>query len=180
MIDPSDQGSESSDRGVSPVIGVVLMAAVAVVLAAVVAMMAFGFEDRLRDPAPNGGFEQEYVASGADNTNDRPYVTITHQVGRTVDAENVVIKDEAGNTITWNNIWTGGPKVKATEYIHLDGFSSDSVLQPICEVGDTYTIILQDDQGRALIVNEWEAPRDPNLTPGSSSDSDGDGIPDWC
>jgi uncharacterized protein YdeI (BOF family) len=158
----------------------VLLTAIAVVLAGVVATLALGFEGKLREPAPSGGFDRAYSPSGVDNSGDRPYVTITHKVGRTIDAENVVIKDESGNEITWSDVWTGGPEVRAQEYVHIDGFGSDGALDPICGAGQTYVVVLEDDDGHSLIVNEWEVPTDPDLTTGPPSDSDGDGIPDWC
>lgn len=172
--------STAHSRGVSNVIGTVLMVAIVVVLAAVIASVAIGFEDDLRDPVPSGDFEQAYQPTGEGNTDDRPYVVITHQIGRTVDGDKIVIRDESGNSIRWNDVWTGGPEVKAGEYIHIDGFDSDSVLDPICEAGDTYTIILERDQGDSYVVNEWVAPEDPNLPPTSTHDDDGDGIPNWC
>jgi flagellin-like protein len=168
------------NRAVSPVIGVVLMVAIVVLLATVVAAMVLGLDDRLQDPAPVGGFNQDYVPSGADNTDDRPYVKITHRIGETVDGENIVIRDGAGNEITWSSVWTAGPEVQAGEYVHIDGFGSDSALDPICEAGDTYTIILQDEKGQTLIVNQWTAQSDPSLPEASPSDDDGDGIPNWC
>ncbi|MCU4802299.1 type IV pilin [Halobacteria archaeon HArc-gm2] len=170
----------SGSRGVSPVIGVVLLVSIVVVLAAVVASLAMGFEGELREPVPNSGFDRSYTPSGEGNTDDRPYVTITHQVGRSVDGDNIVIKDESGNTVIWADVWTGGPEVRAGEYVHIDGFDSDAALDPICEEGQTYWVILQDDEGNDLVVNEWTAPAAPALPPGSPSDSDGDGIPDWC
>jgi flagellin-like protein len=179
-VSTGDAGGPVGERGVSPVVGVVLLTAIAVVLAGVIATLAVGFEDQLRDPAPSGGFDREYAPTGADNTADRPYVTITHQVGRTIDAENVVIRDESGNEITWADVWTGGPEVHAQEYVHLDGFGSDAALDPICEAEQSYVIVLEDDEGDSLLVTEWEVPTDPDLPEGSPSDSDGDGIPDWC
>lgn len=168
------------DRGVSTVLGVVLLVALTVLLAATVASAGFGFWDRLDEPAPAGGFDRAYTASGEDNTDHRPYVTITHEVGRTVDADDVVIKDDSGNSIRWSDVWTGGPEVYAQEYVHIDGFGSDSVLDPICEAGQTYYVILRNDDGETLIFNEWTVPWDPELPAGSASDTDGDGIPDWC
>lgn len=168
------------DVGVSPVIGAVLMTAIVVLLAAVVGTVAFGFESQLREPAPSGGFDYEFVASGDGNTDDRPYVNITHRVGETVDSENIVIKDESGNSIEWGDVWTGGPEVYAGEFVHIDGFGSDGVLDPICEEGQTYRVIVQNDDGSSLIISEWAVPTPPDLPPGSPSDSDGDGIPDWC
>ena len=172
--------TRADERAVSPVIGVVLMVAIVVVLAGVFGTLLLGFEGQLRDPAPSGDFDREYVASGADNTDDRPYVVITHQVGRTVDADNIVIEDESGNSIQWNDIWTGGSEVRAGEFVHIDGFGSDSALDPICDEGDTYRVILENDEGETLVVQEWSAPAPPDLPAGSPSDSDGDGIPDWC
>lgn len=151
-----------------------------VVLAALVGSIAVSFEGKLREPAPNGGFEQEYYPTGADNTNDRPYVVITHEVGRTVDGDNIVIKDEGGNSVTWEEIWTAGPKVRSGERVHLDGFGSDGELRPICEAGQTYRIVFTNDAGETLVVNEWTAPSLPALPPSSPHDSDDDGIPDWC
>lgn len=164
----------------SAVLGVVLMAAIAVVLASLVAAMALGFSGELEEPATTGGFEQDFVPTGEGNANDRPYVVITHRAGRTADGDNVVIKDESGNTVTWADVWTAGPKVRAGDYVHIDGFGSDSALDPICEEGQTYWIILQDDAGETLVVNRWTAPEPPELPPGSASDADGDGVPDWC
>jgi uncharacterized protein YdeI (BOF family) len=147
--------SRSADgRAVSTVVGAVLLVAIAVVLAGVVATLATGFEGKLNDPAPAGSFDREYVASGEGNTDDRPCVTITHEIGRTVDADNVVIKDDSGNTIEWSDVWTGGPQVKAQEYVHIDGFASDSVLDPICHEGQTYYVILRNDDDETLIFNE--------------------------
>ena len=179
-----DRGNRRSGgqrtRSVSPVVGVTMMLVIVILLAAVIASMALGLEDRLREPAPSGGFEQDFVPSGQDNTDDRPYVKITHRVGRTVDGDNIVIRDESGNQVTWSDVWTGGPEVKAGEYVHIDGFESDGALDPICEAGQTYYVVLQNDEGRTIVVNEWTAPTDPDLPAGSPSDADGDGIPDWC
>lgn len=177
---PSFETPPEGPRGISPVLGVILMAGITVVLATVVASLALGFDSQLQEPAPPGGFDTDFVASGADNTDDRPYVTITHEVGETVSGDNIVIKDGSGNSITWHDVWTGGPEVHAGEYVHIDGFGSDRVLDPICEAGQGYQIILTDDDGDALVISEWEAPRDPDLPAGSSSDTDGDGIPNWC
>lgn len=171
---------ENTSRSVSPVVGVILMVGIVVILAAVVAMIVTGLGDEIGEPAPTGTFEYEYAASGEGNTDDRPYVNITYYTGETVDAENVEIIDDSGNTVTWADVWTGGSEINATEYVHIDGFGSDGALDPICEEGDSYRVVLRRDDGTSHTVTEWTAPRDPNLPSGSSSDNDGDGIPNWC
>lgn len=177
---PTDRRTTPTDaRGVSTVIGVVLMVVIVVILAGVVASMALGFDQKLRDPAPSGSFDHDYEPTGEGNTDDRPYVLITHMTGRTVDADNIVIRDESGNEIKWADVWTGGPEVKAGEYVHVDGFDSDGVLDPICEAGHTYYVVLKNDEGTTITVNEWTANSDPDLPAGSPSNR-GDGIPTWC
>lgn len=159
------------------------MVGIVMMLAAIVGSMILGVGDVLHEPAPQGHFEQEYVASGEGNTDYRPYVEVTHEFGKSVPADRIVIKDESGNTVEWGDVWTAGPTVAPGEYVHLDGFGSDGALDPICEEGDKYWIIFQDEDGDALMVNKWEAPSDPNLPPDAQADGfddDGDGIPNWC
>lgn len=172
--------SQEPCRAVSPVVGVVLMTAIVVVLAALVASLVLGFEGQLQEPTPRGVFESRYVPSGDGNTDDRPYVNITYRTGETANAENIEIIDESGNAVTWADVWTGGSKVNASEHVHIDGFGSDSTLDPICEEGDTYRVVVRNGDTNSNTITEWTAPRDPDLPSGSSFDDDGDGIPNWC
>jgi flagellin-like protein len=166
-------------RAVSQVIGVILLIAIVVILAAIVASLALGFDEKLQEPTPTGTFDYEYISSGDGNTNDRPYVNISHDGGDVIDGEQIVIRDESGNSITWKDVWTGGPEVKPGEFVHIDGFGSDSVLDPICEEGDTYKLIFEREDGGNSIVTEWSARKSPDL-PESSSYNSGDGTPTWC
>jgi len=169
-----------STRAVSPVVGTILMVAITVVLAATIATFALAFDDELQEPAPPSAFEYEYSATGEGNDGNRPYVKLRHAAGRPVDADRVVIKDESGNRVYWNDVWTGGETLIAGDYVHIDGHLSDSALDPICAAGDTYWVIIENADGEQIAIDRWEAPRDPNVPPGSSIDSDGDGIPDAC
>jgi flagellin-like protein len=176
-MNPTD--ARSPRRAISPVVGVVLMTAIVVVLAALVASLTLGFGGQLREPTSKGVFESGYVPSGEGNTDDRPYVNLTYRAGETADAETIEIVDESGNSVTWADIWTGGTELNTTEYVHIDGFGSDSALDPICEAGDTYRVTVQNG-GTSSTATEWTAPQDPDLPSGSPSDDDGDGIPNWC
>ena len=179
---PSTARLRADDTAVSPVIGTVLFLGIVVAIAALFGALALDFGDDLIEPAPTGYFEAEYVASGEGNTDRRPYVEITNKLGETADADDIIIKDGSGNTIAWSEVWTGGKRVKAGEYVHLDGFDSDSALDPICEAGDTYTIIYTDGNGHTLLVNEWSAPADPRVPDDSDAASDDTppGVPKWC
>jgi len=51
---------EDGDRGVSPVIGVILMVAITVILAAVIASFVLGLGDQTDETAPNVNFNGEF------------------------------------------------------------------------------------------------------------------------
>ncbi|MFW6436404.1 MAG: type IV pilin [Halococcoides sp.] len=170
----------SAHRGVSPVVGTILLVAIVVVLAGTLATVALGFSDELRNPSPAGSLTTEYVPTGEGNDDSRPYFQLRHEAGPAIDADRVQIKDQSGNTIRWNDIWTGGETVQAGETVHIDGYMSDGVLDPICSKGDTYWIIVTDEDGETVSIDRWEVPSDPQVPPGSSIDGDGDGIPDYC
>lgn len=68
------------ERAVSPVIGVILMVAITVILAAVVGSLAFGLGET-RDPAPRATFDTSIEDDG-----DSALLTITHEGGDGIDA----------------------------------------------------------------------------------------------
>jgi flagellin-like protein len=53
----------SDDRAVSPVIGVILMVAITVILAAVIGTFVLGLGDQLGDTAPSSSFSTENVVN---------------------------------------------------------------------------------------------------------------------
>lgn len=74
----------TDDRAVSPVIGVILMVAVTVILAAVVATFALDFTDSTSANTPQVSFDSEYENSTGNST-----VTLTVQAADNFDAETV-------------------------------------------------------------------------------------------
>jgi hypothetical protein len=77
-------------RGVSPVVGVILIVALVVLLALVLATLAFGIE-MPSDPRPQCSYRTAYVADGEGNTNDRPFVNLTLSGGRVEVGEDLYI-----------------------------------------------------------------------------------------
>lgn len=68
---PGGPGSaDRQQRAVSPVIGVVLMVAITVVLAATAAAFVLGFGDRINTTVPQAGFSTKYTASPAGSQDD--------------------------------------------------------------------------------------------------------------
>jgi flagellin-like protein len=85
------------EDAVSPVIGIILMVAITVILAAVIATFVLGLGEQINDTAPNTSFTFDYeeVQSGnkddswgvtANSTNDDAILTITHSGGPNIDA----------------------------------------------------------------------------------------------
>ncbi|WP_435195493.1 type IV pilin [Natronomonas sp. EA1] len=78
------------DDAVSPVIGVILMVAITVILAAVIGTFVLGLGDQVQDSAPTASwtFEtQTYTLSSTDFT----AVQITHDGGDSIDGANVLV-----------------------------------------------------------------------------------------
>jgi len=99
------------DRAVSPVIGVILMVAITVILAAVIGSFVLGLGNSVQQTAPNANFQFDFEDTGSDYD-----VTATHTGGDTIsDAESVNLTDgstsvgfgtpvSAGDSKTINNV----------------------------------------------------------------------------
>ncbi len=101
----------NDDDAVSPVIGVILMVAITVILAAVIASFVLGLGDQ-NNPAPTVGFDIDYDGSGGGPIN------VTHTEGEAVTASNVYIRgEELTDTGQWDgaaiNGDTDGGEIKA-------------------------------------------------------------------
>jgi len=75
--------SDESDRAVSPVIGVILMVAITVILAAVIGTFVLGLGDQVQETAPQAQISITDINSGSD-----PAVTFAHNGGDSFDADN--------------------------------------------------------------------------------------------
>jgi flagellin-like protein len=154
------------NRGVSPVIGVVLLVTIVIVLAATVGAMAMGFESLLSEPEHPVAFDTTWVADGTGNAPNGAYVNLTFTGGEAIDQDRVVVVDYEGNRVTWGQVWTTPDKavVEPGDYVHLDGAGSDGPLQQICEAGDGYRIVVESSNGRTTVVDLFEAHSPPTAT----------------
>jgi flagellin-like protein len=98
----------ADDEAVSPVIGVILMVAITVILAAVIGTFVLGLGDQVQSTAPQASFAFDFETnSGTDNEDS---VTIVHDGGDSVPGENL-------------NVTVGGAKVNATtDFEYTDAF----------------------------------------------------------
>jgi flagellin-like protein len=106
MTEPASQ----QRRAVSPVIGVILMVAITVILAAVIGAFVLEIGDQ-QETAPNTSFDSEqrdvYVYQGPSSNRDSVNVTevaLSHAGGSVVDVDQVNVKVR-GNESVWG--WTG-------------------------------------------------------------------------
>ncbi|QLG63735.1 type IV pilin [Halorarum salinum] len=96
----------TDERAVSPVIGVILMVAITVILAAVIGTFVLGLGNNLGDTAPNANFDFDYEYDDVDGDYN---VTATHSGGATIsddNAGNLTISAES-NTTAFNGLSEG-------------------------------------------------------------------------
>lgn len=74
-------------RGVSPVIGVILMVAVTVILASVIGVFVLGLGDNLGDTAPQASFSTDNV----DNTDGSISLDVTMTAGQDITTSDLVL-----------------------------------------------------------------------------------------
>jgi len=79
----------ADEDAVSPVIGVILMVAITVILAAVIGTFVLGLGDQVQSSAPNANFQFSY---DGDFTATGATVTVTHDGGQDVQRDNVEIQ----------------------------------------------------------------------------------------
>ena len=160
-----------SDRAVSKVIGVVLMTAIVITLAATVATMLTGFAGLLNDPAPQVAFEFKYdddvndasteyhpsIPSGAEEV-----LAIRHAGGDQLDPDQIEvitrITTDDGDVIEhrdrWSDASTGDDSaltVTGAMYPYAGGSHSLK--------GGNVTILWQDPEAdRGVVLEKWDAP----------------------
>ncbi|WP_049915349.1 type IV pilin [Natrialba taiwanensis] len=80
------------ERAVSPVIGVILMVAITVILAAVIAAFVLDMGDNIGNAAPSATFGGEQVEDGGvDPSSDHVVVHFTHDSGETIEKSRLAI-----------------------------------------------------------------------------------------
>jgi flagellin-like protein len=108
----------TEDRAVSPVIGVILMVAITVILAAVIGTFVLGLGDQVSESAPQASFSFDF--------NDSDGVNITHEGGETLESGNLNVSNSstsvgvnfpddsvsAGDTSKHSNIAPSGETIR--------------------------------------------------------------------
>ncbi|MCL9812576.1 type IV pilin [Natranaeroarchaeum aerophilus] len=163
------------DSAVSPVIGVILMVAITVILAAVIGAFVIGIgDDQSTVPQASWDFDQtteeiEFVSTES----DAKTVTITHSTGTTIDESNLEItaegetawdSDGSGPAADTVGLWDGTGSVSAGQSVRVVGYDdtkSDSETfdgdSELLTSGDTIRIVwTSDDGGDSSVLSDYE------------------------
>jgi len=135
----------NDDDAVSPVIGVILMVAITVILAAVIASFVLGF-DPAQNSAPQASFGWEYddsTGGGSQGT-----LTVTHQSGSSIEAGNLVFK---GDSSSFASFGSPGPDIQSADqrWTNAVGGSGSKITS-----GDSITIGVSNSYDITLVYQE--------------------------
>ena len=147
MIPETMERIKNSERAVSPVIGVILMVAITVILAAVIAAFVLGFGAD-QDSAPQATW------SMSDTVDTDVILTITHDGGDATDAENLYLRGAGMDEINLGDAgsvdeFRGG----VSEEYNLGNTFTGNEIRLVWEVGDdsstlrSYTLDSVDSEG---------------------------------
>jgi flagellin-like protein len=132
------------ERAVSPVIGVILMVAITVILAAVIATFVLGLGSQVSDTAPQASFDFDYDSSqssfdsnGCDNNggSEDGILEVTHTGGATIDAARLSNSgsSDSNSNVAWDQCgYNSDSEITAGNSVELD-MASDDTIQVIWE-----------------------------------------------
>ena len=107
----------TDDSAVSPVIGVILMVAITVILAAVIGSFVLNLGGSLQQSAPQASFEFDF-----DGVTE---VNVTHSTGDTIDEGTVYINSDGGS----ENEWSG--TISAGDTKTYSGYNADDTVRVV-------------------------------------------------
>ena len=139
----------TDDDAVSPVIGVILMVAITVILAAVIATFVLGLGDQVSNTAPQASFSTDYDSDAGESGQ----VGVTHDGGDSIKASNLYFRgsnlntDSADDDIadTGDAVWPNG---------QTSGSNSEVV------AGDSVTVGVENDEFTLNVV--YQSPNGDN------------------
>ena len=131
--------SNADDRAVSPVIGVILMVAITVILAAVIGTFVLGLGDQLGDTAPQASFTID--ENGADN------ISITKTGGQSIDGADLALSVDGARV---NESIGGGPWESGEQRV-IDGESGTP-----WDSGEAEVRIIHEPSGNAIFSDTWD------------------------
>jgi flagellin-like protein len=162
----------TDDDAVSPVIGVILMVAITVILAAVIATFVLGLGDRVSNTSPSASFSFEYEegATYGDGTtiptgencytgskfplnstegDEQGVLDITHDSGESIEAARLTLSDDSGNSVDVSDCG-----FKSTEVI-----AAGTTISTPVDGNDTIRVTWASQNGdSSATIGKWNGP----------------------
>ena len=125
----------TEDRGVSPVIGVILMVAITVILAAVIGAFVLGLGDQASNTAPQASFSFDYDDDGDGN------VTVTHEGGDPIPDGELNLTTSGHGIGDHSQAWEGPVSAGSSDVIDGsdvgEAFDEDDSVRVVWNSGDS-------------------------------------------
>jgi len=121
------------NKGVSPVIGVLLMVAITVILAAVIASFIFGMGTKMKS-APQVSLYLEDARGKVDGSGGNDLFIVTHYGGDDLNLEEIklqVVSEDKTCTLTWDD---------NNDKFSGDDLETDEIKGGILSVGESFTV----------------------------------------
>jgi len=143
------------DRAVSPVIGVILMVAITVILAAVIGTFVLGLGDQVQSTTPQASFGFDTTDQGDGGAPDA--VTATHESGDTIDGANLLLKI-SGEEFTWGGTVSAGSSYTIGDNGYT-GSDADDTLDDGDVSGQTLRVVYNSpDSDSSSTLGKFEVP----------------------
>ena len=146
----------NDNDAVSPVIGVILMVAITVILAAVIGTFVLGLGDQVQTTAPNGNFQFDYD-SGSEN------LTVTHNGGDGIEANELYMRGDlnTASDVSWADRGYDGSTIRAGDTMKVvnTSYSTSNNYEwsgGDYQDGDTVRVVWQDaDSDQSSTLRTW-------------------------
>ena len=156
LTDPFKKSESDGTRAVSPVIGVILMVAITVILAAVIGTFVLGLGESV-ESAPQATFDFDVEEDGE---GDIELITITHGGGDNIDADRITVsgavensEDDPIDDIDVSDEFAAG------DQIVIESNNNDE--QITGEEGDTVQVVFTaEGGGSSNIIGTFDLPAD--------------------
>lgn len=133
------------ERALSSVLGIVLMVAVTIILAAVVGVFVLGIGEQLTSESPQSTLDFSFSTEGANNS-----VIILHGGGDDLQPDEVIIRsggdDVWGGTVQREPGWGSGDSITTADQVEIEDENIDA--------GDQLIVIWSDGQRSAILAEE--------------------------
>ncbi|QIO22516.1 type IV pilin [Haloarcula sp. JP-L23] len=149
------------DGAVSPVIGVILMVAITVILAAVIATFVLGLGDQVSNTAPQASFSFDYTeestvtAYDGDTDSADGSLNITHDGGDSIVASNLYVRGSQDDG-AWDTLTKPGG---ASWYSTQSNIKAGNRIAVNVNSGDTVRVVYESAEGsNSATLAEWSGP----------------------